>query len=105
MNKYVLAVKISEPKIRRVGGIDLALIQKVAVLNLRPCQFCLKVVTEVGGVSSSTCTAFLSDLEDWNEDVGVVYGSNNQAAKAILFPFVGLINISGILHFIESNIP
>ena len=104
MNKYVLVVKISEPKIRRVGGIDLALIQKDAVLNLCPCQFCLKFVT-VGGVSLSTCTAFLSDLEDWNEDVGVVYGSNNQAAKAILFPIVGLINSSVILHFIESNIP
>ena len=67
--------------------------------------FCnIKVVTEVGGVPSTPCTAFLSKLEAWDPELGVVYGTNNQQAKAVLFPIVGLINSTLILQFIDCKI-
>ena len=62
-----------------------------------------QVVHEVGGVSSAACTAFLSELEEWNEEIGVVYGTNNQPSRAVLFPIHGLINSSAVLQFIESK--
>ena len=62
-----------------------------------------QVVNEVGGVSSAACTAFLSELEEWNEEIGVVYGTNNQPSRAVLFPIHGLINSSAVLQFIESK--
>ena len=106
VNKYVLAVKLSEPQIRSLAGVDVCLIQKVffckfaSVHNL----FNIKVVTEVGGVPSTPCTAFLSELEAWDPELGVVYGTNNQQAKAVLFPIVGLINSTLILQFIDCKI-
>ena len=62
-----------------------------------------QVVHEVGGVPSAACTAFLSELEEWDEEIGVVYGTNNQPSRAILFPIHGLINSSAVLHLIESK--
>ena len=62
-----------------------------------------QVVYEVGGVPSAACTAFLSELEEWDEEIGVVYGTNNQPSRAVLFPIHGLINSSAVLQFIESK--
>ena len=58
---------------------------------------------EVGGVPSASCTGFLSTLEEWDDELGVEYGTNNQAAKAVLFPVSGLINSSTILKLIECK--
>ena len=63
----------------------------------------MKVVMEVGGVPSSPCTAFLSELESWDPELGVVNGTNNQQAKAVLFPIIGLINSNAILQFIDCK--
>ena len=34
LNKHVLAVKISEPRVRRLNGVDLQLIQKVSAKQI-----------------------------------------------------------------------
>ena len=60
-------------------------------------------MTEVGGVPSASCTAFLSNLHEWDDEVGVMYGVNNQPAKAILMPITGLINSSTVLKLIECE--
>ena len=61
------------------------------------------MVLEVGGVPSTSCTAFLSELEEWSPEVGIVHGANNQPSKALLFPIKGFINSSAILKLIDRK--
>ena len=59
---------------------------------------------ELGEVPLANCTAFLSNLEEWEDDIGVVYGSNNQQAKAMLIPIQNVLSSSTILRLIECKL-
>ena len=63
----------------------------------------IQVILEVGGVPSASCTAFLSNLDEWDDSLGVCYGQNNQSAMAILMPVSGLMDSSTILKLIDSE--
>ena len=63
-----------------------------------------QVVGEVGGVSSTSCSAFLSNLEEWDQETGVVYGLNNHPSKALLLPIKGLVNSSTVLKLIDCKL-
>ena len=63
-----------------------------------------KVVEEAGGVPSATCNSFLSELEEYDEESGVLIGVNNQSARALLLPIAGLMDSSLILKYIECDL-
>ena len=73
----------------------------------------IQVIEAVGGVPSAVCASFLSQLEVYDEDIGLVARTNTAQHKCVLFPIAGLfssplimkISASMILNFkILSNI-
>ena len=82
--KSVLALKIDTPMLKNCGGVTMDLVQKV--------------IEAVGGVSSAVCSSFLSQLEIYDEQVGIVAKTNTQQHRCILFPISNFFSSSLILR-------
>ena len=63
-----------------------------------------QVIEAVGGVPSAVCASFLSQLEVYNEDIGLVARTNTAQHKCILFPIAGLFSSALILKISASTI-
>ena len=50
----------------------------------------IRVIEAVGGVPSAVCASFLSKLEVYDEDIGLVARTNTAQHKCVLFPIAGL---------------
>ena len=57
----------------------------------------LKVIEAIGGVSNAVCASFLSQLEIYDEEVGLVSKTNTQQHRCMLFPIAGLFSSTMIL--------
>ena len=57
-----------------------------------------KVIAAVGGVNNAVCASFLSQLEVFDEGVGLVTRVNTQTHKCMLFPIADLLSSSLILR-------
>ena len=64
----------------------------------------MKVASEAGGVPVACCNSFLSELEEYDEEQGVILGVNTQTAKALLLPITGIMDSNLILQFIDGKI-
>ena len=112
----MVAIKLSEDRLRNVGGVSIELIQKVFLfVKLHPFikhnlgfvydrTVMSQVAEEAGGVRSATCNSFLSELEEYDEEVGLMLGINNQSAKALLLPIDVLMDSSLIMLYIECMV-
>ena len=87
--KYCIAVKLGCPELRNCGGVTIDLIQKV--------------ITAVGGVNNIPCASFLSQLEVYDEDIGLVSKQNTQSHRSVLFPIVGLLSSPLILKIAQGR--
>ena len=65
--KYVLALKIDTPMLKNCGGVTMDLVQKV--------------IEAIGGVNNAVCASFLSQLETYDEQIGIVPRTNTQQHK------------------------
>ena len=72
--KFALAVKIDTPMLKNCGGVTMDLVQKVN--------------EAIGGVNNAVCASFLSELEVFDENVGIVAKTNTQQHRCLLFPFL-----------------
>ena len=64
----------------------------------------IRVIEAVGGVPSAVCASFLSKLEVYDEDIGLVARTNNAKHKCVLFPIAGLFSSALILKISASMI-
>ena len=62
------------------------------------------MIDAVGGVSGAVCASFLSELEVYEEDVGLVARTNTAQHKCVLFPIAGLFSSALILKISASMI-
>ena len=81
--KYVLALKIDTPMLKNCGGVTMDLVQKV--------------IEAIGGVNNAVCASFLSQLETYDEQIGIVARTNTQQHKCLLFPILSFIPSALIL--------
>ena len=63
-----------------------------------------KVIAAVGGVNNAVCASFLSQLEVFDEDIGLVPRVNTQTHKCILFPIADLLSSSLILKIATGRV-
>ena len=56
-----------------------------------------KVIEAVGGVNSAVCASFLSQLETYDESVGLVSRTNTQQHRSLLFPIADFLNSALIM--------
>ena len=82
--KYCIAVKVESPKLKNCGGVTMELVQKV--------------IDAVGGVNMAVCASFLSQLEVYDEDVGLVAKTNTQQHWCLLFPITNFMRSTLILR-------
>ena len=57
-----------------------------------------KVIDAVGGVNMAVCASFLSQLEVYDEDVGLVPKTNTQQHRCLLFPITNFMSSTLILR-------
>ena len=57
----------------------------------------LKVIEAVGGVNMAVCNSFLSQLETYNESVGLIALRNTEQHRCLLFPVANFLGSSLIL--------
>ena len=88
--KFCLAVKLSSPLLKNCGGVTMELVQKV--------------IGAVGGVNGAVCASFLSQLEVFDEDMGLVPRVNTQTHKCMLFPIADLLSSSLILKISTGRV-
>ena len=81
--KTSLAAKLGCPELQNCGGVTCSLVQKV--------------ITAIGGSNDVVCASFLSQLEVYDHDIGLVPRVNTQTHKCLLFPIVGFMNSPLIL--------
>ena len=62
-----------------------------------------KVIEVIGGVNNAVCASFLSQLEVYDEDVGLVAKVNTQQHKCLLFPIADFMNSALILKISAGN--
>ena len=63
-----------------------------------------KVIGAVGGVNGAVCASFLSQLEVFDEDMGLVPRVNTQTHKCMLFPIADLLSSSLILKISTGRV-
>ena len=63
----------------------------------------LQVVEAIGGVNNAVCASFLSQLEMYDPDVGIVSKVNTQQHKCILVPILGFLSSTLILKIATSK--
>ena len=56
-----------------------------------------KVIEAIGGVKSAVCASFLSQLETYDEQIGIVPRTNTQQHRGILFPIANFLPSALIL--------
>jgi hypothetical protein len=88
--KYVLAVKIDTPLLKNCGGVTMDLVQKV--------------IDAVGGVDNTPCASFLSQLEIYDDQLGLISKTNTQQHRAILFPISNFFSSSLILKIAAGKL-
>ena len=81
--KFVLALKIDTPMLKNCGGVTMDLVQKV--------------VEVIGGVNNAVCASFLSQLEFFDDQIGLVAKTNTQQHRCVLFPISNFLSSSLIL--------
>ena len=81
--KFVLALKIDTPMLKNCGGVTMDLVQKV--------------IEAIGGVKNAVCASFLSQLETYDEQIGIVPRTNTQQHRCILFPIANFLPSALIL--------
>ena len=62
-----------------------------------------KVIDVIGGVNNAVCASFLSQLEVYDEDVGLVSKVNTQQHRCLLFPIADFLNSALILKIASGN--
>ena len=55
------------------------------------------MIEAIGGVNGAVCASFLSQLEVYDEDVGLVARSNTAQHKCLLFPIANFMSSALIL--------
>lgn len=56
-----------------------------------------KVIGAIGGVENTPCASFLSQLEVYDDQVGLISKTNTQQHRAILFPISNFFSSSLIM--------
>ena len=65
-------------------------------------KFFDQIVEEAGGCRSANCGSFLSDDHEYDEAVGIVFGSNSQQHIALLIPVKPILASSTIMELVHS---
>ena len=72
--------------------------------QLKDVNYLSDIIEAVGGVPSAVCATFLSQLEVYDEDIGLVARTNTAQHKCVLFPIAGLFSSALILKISASII-
>lgn len=63
-----------------------------------------KVIDAVGGVDNTPCASFLSQLEIYDDQLGLISKTNTQQHRAILFPISNFFSSSLILKIAAGKL-
>jgi hypothetical protein len=70
---------------------------KFCIYTLALNFFSPQVIGAIGGVNNAVCASFLSQLEVYDEEVGLVAKQNTQQHRCVLFPIANFLNSALIL--------